>query len=328
MNNKKALITGITGQIGWYLSELLLSKGYEVHGIARKKGKNDIFVLHQGEISDRSFMQQVLTAVRPDEVYNLAAQSNSRISWDIPEETYRINAQAVIQMLSTLREQLPQTKFFQAGSAELFGGIGKQPYTEKTSFNPRNPYAVAKLAAFQEVKNWRERTGNFFVNGILFNAESARRGQDFVTTKIAKAAAQRARGSLEILSLGNISAERDWTHAADTAHAIYLTMQASAPRDYVIASGRKNTVRDFVTLAYAEAGTTLCWKGEGKTEEGYDLKNGNVLVNVNPHFFRPVELERLQGDPKKIQTELGWKPIHSLQDIVKEMVQSERAKLH
>lgn len=329
MNRKKALITGVTGQIGSYLAEHLLTKGYEVHGISSKEKGTALtqYTLHVGSINDETFMQRKIEEIKPDEIYNLAAQSNSCISWEIPVKTHQVNAQAVIHMLEGVRKELPLTKFFQAGSAELFGGNSQETYTEKTPFNPRNPYAVAKAAAFYEVRNWREREGLFFVNGIIFNAESPRRGEGFVTTKIARAAAQREQRSLEVLSLGNLSAERDWTHAQDTAEAIYQMMQHRAPEDCIIASGRKNTVRDFATLAYNEVGIPLRWSGEGKEEKGYDSITGNLVVDVSPDFFRPVELECLRGDASKLTEKTGWKPKHSLPEIVIEMVAAEKAKL-
>jgi len=327
---KKALITGITGQDGSFLAEFLLEKGYEVHGILRRsssfntgriehlyldewvrdmKNKRSIN-LHYGDMTDSSSLVRILQLVQPDEVYNLAAQSHVKVSFDCPEYTADTDAIGTLRLLEAIRilGMEKKTKLYQASTSELFGLVQEVPQKETTPFYPRSPYGVAKQYAYWIVKNYREAYGMFAVNGILFNHESERRGETFVTRKITIAAARIARGYQEKLYLGNLNALRDWGYAKDYVECMWLILQHDKPEDFVIATGKYHTVREFCQLAFREAGIELKWSGEGINEKGTDKATGKVLVEVDPRFFRPTEVEQLLGDPTKARQLLGWNP--------------------
>lgn len=327
---KVALISGITGQDGSFLAEFLLSKGYEVHGIMRRSSsfntgriehlyleewvkdmKNPRQVnLHYGDMTDSSSLIRIIQKLQPDEIYNLAAQSHVKVSFDVPEYTAETDAIGTLRMLEAVRilglER--KTKIYQASTSELFGKVQEVPQRETTPFYPRSPYGVAKQYGFWIVKNYRESYGMFAVNGILFNHESERRGENFVTRKITLAAANIANGLQEKLYLGNLNAKRDWGYARDYVECMWLMLQHERPEDFVIATGEHHSVREFATLAFHYAGIELEWRGEGIDEKGIDKATGKVLVEVDPRFFRPSEVEQLLGDPTKAKTLLGWNP--------------------
>ena len=325
MEKKKvALITGITGQDGSYLAELLLEKGYEVHGIIRRAStfntkridhlyqdpheENVRLFLHYGDITDSSNINRLIEKIQPDEIYNLAAQSHVGVSFDSPEYTAEATGVSTLRILDAIRESGVKTKFYQASTSELFGGLPETaPQSEKTPFYPKSPYGVAKLYSYWITVNYRESYDIFACNGILFNHESPRRGETFVTRKITRAAAAIHLGMQDKLYLGNLDAKRDWGHA----------------KDYVLSMNETHTVREFVELAFAELGYEIEWQGEGVNEKGIDKKSGRVLVEVDPRYFRPAEVELLWGDSTKARTELGWEPKYSFMDLVKEMVQSD-----
>ena len=346
---KVALITGITGQDGSFLAEFLLKKGYQVHGLVRRsstfnrgriehiylddeiRDMNDsliskAFQLHYGDMTDSSSLVRILQIVQPDEIYNLAAQSHVRVSFDCPEYTAETDATGTLRLLEAIKilGLEKKTKVYQASTSELFGMVQEVPQRETTPFYPRSPYGVAKLYAYWIIKNYREAYGIFAVNGILFNHESERRGENFVTRKITMAAARIARGLQEKLYLGNLSALRDWGYAKDYVECMWLMLQQEKPEDFVIATGSYHTVREFCTLAFREAGIDLVWEGEGVDEKGIDKKTGRVLVEVDPKFFRPTEVDQLLGDPTKARTVLGWNPQKtSFEDLVKIMVKHD-----
>ena len=346
---KVALITGITGQDGSFLAEFLLKKGYQVHGLVRRsstfnrgriehiylddeiRDMNDsliskAFQLHYGDMTDSSSLVRILQIVQPDEIYNLAAQSHVRVSFDCPEYTAETDATGTLRLLEAIKilGLEKKTKVYQASTSELFGMVQEVPQRETTPFYPRSPYGVAKLYAYWIIKNYREAYGIFAVNGILFNHESERRGENFVTRKITMAAARIARGLQEKLYLGNLSALRDWGYAKDYVECMWLMLQQEKPEDFVIATGLYHTVREFCTLAFREAGINLAWEGEGVDEKGIDKKTGRVLVEVDPKFFRPTEVDQLLGDPTKARTVLGWNPQKtSFEDLVKIMVKHD-----
>lgn len=346
---KVALITGITGQDGSFLAEFLLKKGYQVHGLVRRsstfnrgriehiylddeiRDMNDsliskAFQLHYGDMTDSSSLVRILQIVQPDEIYNLAAQSHVRVSFDCPEYTAETDATGTLRLLEAIKilGLEKKTKVYQASTSELFGMVQEVPQRETTPFYPRSPYGVAKLYAYWIIKNYREAYGIFAVNGILFNHESERRGENFVTRKITMAAARIARGLQEKLYLGNLSALRDWGYAKDYVECMWLMLQQEKPEDFVIATGSYHTVREFCTLAFREAGIDLAWEGEGVGEKGIDKKTGRVLVEVDPKFFRPTEVDQLLGDPTKARTVLGWNPQKtSFEDLVKIMVKHD-----
>ena len=328
---KKALITGITGQDGSYLAELLLDKGYEVHGIKRRSslfntGRIDHLAgkvkLHDGDLTDSSNLIRLMKEIEPDEVYNLAAQSHVKVSWDCPEYTADTDALGTLRLLEAIRvcglER--KTKFYQASTSELYGLIQEPIQKETTPFYPRSPYAVAKLYSYWICVNYRESFGIFAANGILFNHESPRRGETFVTRKITMAASRIALGMQEKLYLGNLSAKRDWGHAKDYVEGMWRILQQDKPADYVLATGTTTSIRDFVSMTFKELGIEITWQGEGVNEKGIDNKTGKVLVEVDPKFFRPAEVELLLGDSTKARTQLGWKPTYDLSALVKEMV--------
>ena len=340
-----ALITGITGQDGSYLAEFLLEKGYDVHGIIRRssvdfreriahlEGK-PAFHLHYADLGDSMSVMQVVGKVRPTEIYNLAAQSHVQVSFDSPEYTANIDAVGVLRILEAVKQcgLTDSCRIYQASTSELFGLVQEVPQKETTPFYPRSPYGVAKQYGFWITKNYRESYGMFAVNGILFNHESERRGETFVTRKITLAAARIAQGFQDKLYLGNLNSLRDWGYAKDYVECMWLILQHDTPEDFVIATGEYHTVREFATLAFKEAGIDLRWEGEGVNEKGIDTATGKVLVEVDPKYFRPAEVEQLLGDPTKAKTLLGWNPRKtSFEELVKIMVKHDMKfvkKLH
>jgi GDPmannose 4,6-dehydratase len=336
---KKALITGITGQDGSYLAELLLAKGYEVHGIVRRastfnrqridhlrngSATRERMILHYGDLGDSESLTGVLAAVTPDEVYNLAAQSHVGISFVMPTYTGDVTAIGTVRLLEAVRQKAPQARFYQASSSELFGKAEQVPQNEGTPFHPRSPYAVAKLYSFWATINFREAYGIFATNGILFNHESPRRGENFVTRKITRAVAEITTGKREHLALGNLDARRDWGFAGDFVEAMWLMLQADAPDDFVVGTGDTHSVREFCETAFAEVAVELDWEGEGTDEIGRDRKSGAVRVVVDPRYFRAAEVDELQADASKARRELGWEPKVGFTELVKMMVQHDR----
>lgn len=334
---KKALITGITGQDGSYLAELLLSKGYEVHGMIRRSSVDyreriahlegqPGFHLHYGDLSDSSSIFALVATVRPDEIYNLAAQSHVQVSFDVPEYTADVVATGVLRVLEAVRLcGLAKTcRIYQASTSELYGKVEEVPQNEKTPFHPYSPYAVAKQYGYWIVKEYREAYGMFACSGILFNHESERRGETFVTRKITLAAARIAQGKQEKLYLGNLSSLRDWGYAKDYVECMWLILQHDQPEDFVIATGVQHSVREFALLAFKHAGIELEFRGEGMDEKGYDKKTGKCLVEVSPDFYRPTDVVNLWGDPTKAKAELGWNPTKtSFEELVAIMVKHD-----
>lgn len=340
---KIALITGITGQDGSFLAEFLLEKGYEVHGIIRRSSsfntgriehlyldewvrdmkQKRLVNLHYGDMTDSSSLIRIIQEVQPDEVYNLAAQSHVKVSFDCPEYTAEADATGVLRLLEAVRilGMEKKVRIYQASTSELFGLVQEVPQSETTPFYPRSPYGVAKQYGFWITKNYRESYGMFAVNGILFNHESERRGETFVTRKITLAAARIAQGFQDKLYLGNLSALRDWGYAKDYVECMWMMLQADKPDDYVIATGESHSVREFCTLAFHYAGIELRWEGEGVDEKGIDKQTGKILVEVDPKYFRPAEVDRLLGNPDKARTILGWNPCKtSFEDLVRIMI--------
>jgi GDPmannose 4,6-dehydratase len=347
---KKALITGVTGQDGAYLAELLLNKGYEVHGIKRRTSlfntaridhlykdpheEDARFFLHHGDMTDSSSLINVIQAVKPDEVYNLAAQSHVAVSFEEPEYTANSDAIGTLRILEAIRilQLTEKTRFYQASTSELYGLVQEVPQKETTPFYPRSPYAVAKLYAYWITVNYREAYGMFACNGILFNHESPIRGENFVTRKITRALARIKLGMQQHLYLGNLDAKRDWGHARDYVEMQWLMLQQDAPEDFVIATGEQHCVREFVDLTCAELGMTIRWEGSGVDEKGYDGA-GNCIVSVDPRYFRPTEVETLLGDASKAREKLGWTPKIAFMELVREMARedlkdAERERLH
>lgn len=333
---KKALITGITGQDGSYLAELLLGKGYEVHGLKRRSSSfntgriehlldNPMFKLHDGDLADSTNLTRLVKEIQPDEIYNLAAQSHVKVSWDCPEFTAETDAVGTLRLLEAIRINglEKKTKFYQASTSELFGLIQEPIQSEKTPFYPRSPYGVAKMYSYWIVVNYRESFGMFACNGILFNHESPRRGETFVTRKITMAAARISLGMQEKLSLGNLNAKRDWGHAKDYVEGMWRILQNDKPEDFVLATGTTTSIRDFVTMTFKELGIDIEWQGSGVDEKGINKATGKVVVDVNPAYFRPAEVELLLGDSTKARTKLGWKPTYDLQMLCHEMVESD-----
>ena len=330
---KKALITGVTGQDGSYLAELLLEKGYEVHGLKRRSSSfntgriehlldNPMFKLHDGDLADSTNLARLVKEIQPDEIYNLAAQSHVKVSWDCPEFTAETDGVGTLRLLEAIRINglEKKTKFYQASTSELFGLIQEPVQSEKTPFYPRSPYGVAKMYSYWIVVNYRESFGMFACNGILFKHESPRRGETFVTRKITMAAARIALGTQEKLSLGNLNAKRDWGHAKDYVEGMWRILQNDTPEDFVLATGTTTSIRDFVTMTFKELGIDIEWRGTGVDEKGVNKATGKVIVDVDPQFFRPAEVELLLGDSTKARTKLGWKPTYDLQALCKEMV--------
>ena len=342
--SKVALITGITGQDGAYLAEYLIKKGYIVHGIKRRSSmfntdridhlyqdphvENRNLILHYGDLTDSLNLTRIIGEIQPDEIYNLAAQSHVKVSFDVPEYTAEADAVGTLRMLEAVRilGMEKKTRIYQASTSELFGKVQEVPQKETTPFYPRSPYGVAKQYGFWITKNYRESYDMYAVNGILFNHESERRGETFVTRKITLAAARIAQGFQDKLYLGNLDARRDWGYAKDYVECMWLILQHDTPEDFVIATGEYHTVRDFTTLAFKETGVELRWEGEGVNEKGIDTKTGKVLVEVDPKYFRPAEVEQLLGDPTKAKTLLGWNPRKtSFEELVKIMVTHDMA---
>ena len=316
---KRVLITGITGQDGSYLAELLLEKGYEVHGMTRRASLPntdriahllDKITLHNGDLSDSSSIIRILRLVQPEEVYNLAAQSHVQVSFDVPEYSGDVDALGVLRLLEGVRilGMEKTCRFYQASTSELYGKVEEVPQKETTPFHPYSPYAIAKQYGYWMVKEYREAYGMFAVNGILFNHESERRGENFVTRKITRAAGRIACGLQDKLQLGNLDSKRDWGYAKDYVECMWLMLQHERPEDFVIATGVQHTVREFTTLAFAHDGIDLDWQGTGLEEKGIDRATGKVLVEVNPAWFRPTDVDNLWGDPTKAKTVLGWNP--------------------
>lgn len=335
---KKALITGITGQDGSYLAEFLLEKGYEVHGITRRSsisntGRIDhllekkAITLHDGDLSDSSALIRIIGSVQPDEIYNLAAQSHVQISFDVPEYSGDVDALGVLRILEAVRilGLATKTKVYQASTSELFGKVEEVPQRETTPFHPYSPYAVAKQYGFWIVKEYRDAYKMFSVNGILFNHESERRGENFVTRKITLAAGRIAEGLQDHLELGNMDSLRDWGYARDYVECMWLIMQHEKPEDFVIATGQQHTVRDFTEKAFKANGIDIRWEGKDVDEKGYDVKTGKLLVSVNPQWFRPTDVDNLWGDPTKAKTVLGWNPQQTTyEQLVEIMAQHDR----
>ena len=346
MNTKVALITGITGQDGSFLAEFLLQKGYEVHGILRRSSsfntgriehlyfdewvrdmkQQRTINLHYGDLTDSSSLIRIIQEVQPDEIYNLAAQSHVKVSFDVPEYTADADAIGTLRMLEAVRilHLEKKTKIYQASTSELFGLVQEVPQKETTPFYPRSPYGVAKQYGFWITKNYRESYGMFAVNGILFNHESERRGETFVTRKISLAVARIKQGVQDKLYMGNLDARRDWGYAKDYVQCMWMILQHETPEDFVIATGEMHTVREFCTLAFAEVGIKIRWEGTGVEEKGIDEETGRVLVEVDPKYFRPAEVEQLLGDPTKAKTLLGWNPTQTpFPELVKIMVKHD-----
>ena len=338
---KVALITGVTGQDGSYLAEFLLEKGYDVHGVIRRssvdfreriahlEGKSD-FHLHYADMGDSMSIMQVIGKVRPDEIYNLAAQSHVQVSFDAPEYTANVVATGVLRVLEAVRQcgLTDKCRIYQASTSELYGKVEEIPQNENTPFHPYSPYAVAKLYGYWIVKEYREAYNMFCCSGILFNHESERRGETFVTRKITLAAARIAQGKKEKLQLGNLSSLRDWGYAPDYVECMWLILQNDKPDDFVIATGVQHSVREFATLAFKNVGIELRWEGEGIDEKGIDTATGKVLVEVSPDFYRPTDVVNLLGDPTKARTQLGWNPSKtSFEQLVKIMTDSDMAKV-
>ena len=337
---KKALITGVTGQDGSYLSEFLLEKGYDVHGIIRRSSVdyreriahlegNKNFHLHYGDLSDSLSLVNIISTVKPDEIYNLAAQSHVQVSFDVPEFTADVDATGVLRILEAVRVcgLAEHTRIYQASTSELYGKVEEVPQSETTPFHPYSPYAVAKQYGFWITKEYREAYNMFCCSGILFNHESERRGETFVTRKITLAAARIANGNQDKLYLGNLSSLRDWGYAKDYVECMWLILQQDKPDDYVIATGEQHTVREFCTLAFKYAGIELEWSGNGVNEKGIDKKTGNVLVEVSEEFYRPTDVVNLLGNPSKAKRELGWNPTKtSFEELVHIMVDHDIKK--
>jgi len=340
---KKALITGITGQDGSYLCEILLEKGYEVHGMIRRSSSfntgridhlyndkdilNKKLFLHYGDLTDSSNLNRMLEKIHPDEIYNLGAQSHVKVSFEVPEYTAEVDGIGTLRFLDAIKETGLQTKFYQASTSELYGKVLETPQTEETPFYPRSPYGVAKLYGFWIIKNYREAYNIFASNGILFNHESPRRGGTFVTRKITRAAARIKYGIQDNLELGNMDAKRDWGFAPEYCEGMWRMLQQDTPGDYVLATNETHTIREFADLAFRELDMELEWTGTGEEEKGIEKKTGRVLVKVDPRYYRPTEVDLLLGDPAKAKKELGWEPKTKFEDLVKLMVKADWEKV-
>jgi len=329
---KSALITGITGQDGSYLAELLLEKGYQVHGLVRRSSSpnlerihhiKDKVTLHEGDLSDSPSLKRIIEAVNPDEVYNLGAMSHVKVSFEIPEYTADVDGLGVLRLLEVIKNFNPKIRFYQASTSELFGKVQEVPQSELTPFYPRSPYGIAKLYAYWAVVNYRESYGLYACNGILFNHESPRRGETFVSKKITMAVARIAAGSDETLVLGNLDAKRDWGYAKDFVEGMWRMLQQESPEDFVLATGETTTVRKFVELAFHHVGLKIRWEGNGVSEKGIGPE-GEVLVEISPQFFRPTEVDLLLGNATKAKDLLGWTPKTSLGELVKIMVDADQ----
>ena len=341
MKKKIALITGITGQDGAYLAEFLIKKNYIVHGIKRRasttnnfridelynnyyeKPKKSLFFLHYGDVTDSLNLTNIISRVKPDEIYNLAAQSHVKISFEIPDYTSQVDALGTLRILESMRELQIDSKFYQASTSELFGKVQETPQNEKTPFYPRSPYGVAKLYSYWIIKNYREAYNLFACNGILFNHESPRRGGNFVTKKITAAVAEINRGNLDCLTLGNLNAKRDWGYAPEYVEGMWMILQESNADDYVFATGRTSSIRAFVELSFKYIDIDIAWKGEGINEIGINSANNKVLVRVDPNYFRPTEVDTLVGDASKAKKKLGWEAKTTLEELVNIMMKNE-----
>jgi len=340
---KKALITGITGQDGSYLAELLLEKGYEVHGLVRRvstfnrqriehlfpdiHGKKNLITLHYGDLTDSSSLHRIIRDLKPDEIYHLGAQSHVGISFDIPEFTGNTTALGTTRLLEAIRHDNPKTRFYQASSSEMFGLVREAPQKETTPFHPRSPYGVAKVYAYWMTVNYRESYRMYTCNGILFNHESPRRGENFVSRKITLGLANIVAGKLNMLHLGNLDAKRDWGYAKDYVEGMWLMLQQEKPDDYILATNENHTVREFVEEACGLLDIDLAWEGEGINEIGINRKNNAKIIQVNPMYFRPAEVDALQGDYGKAKKILGWEPKTRFKELVKIMVESDMKKV-
>ena len=336
---KKALITGITGQDGSYLSELLLEKGYQVHGVVRRSSSFNTkridhiyqdphspvvrLSLHYGDLNDASSLNRILRVVEPDEIYNLGAQSHVKVSFDTPEYTGDVTGLGAARLLEAIRELRMRPRIYQASSSEMFGMAQETPQRETTPFYPRNPYAAAKIYAYWMTVNYREAYGLFACNGILFNHESPRRGETFVSRKITRAVGRIRHGLQDRVYLGNLDSTRDWGYAKDYVEAMWLMLQQDRPDDYVIAMGETHTVREFCELAFGRAGYELTWEGSGLSERGVDAKSGQILIELDPRYLRPTEVDSLYGDATKAKTELGWQPRVTFNELVDLMVDAD-----
>ncbi len=336
---KRAFITGVTGQDGSYLTELLLEKGYEVHGMIRRasyfnrkridhlftepKANNKRFFLHYGDMSDSSNMNRLLEKINPHEIYNLAAQSHVAVSFEVPEYTADVDATGTLRILDAIKDTGIKPRFYQASTSELYGKVQEIPQDEKTPFYPRSPYAVAKLYAYWIVVNYREAFGLHASNGILFNHESPRRGENFVTRKITMAAAAIKAGKKECLILGNLNTKRDWGYAPDYVNAMWLMLQKEKPDDYVIATGQTHSVREFTERAFSFLNIKLRWTGKNEKEIGVDKKTGKTIVRIDPKYYRPTEVDLLIGNPAKAKKRLGWKPSISFEQLIEIMVEAD-----
>jgi len=339
---KKALVTGITGQDGSYLTELLLEKGYEVHGIIRRSSSFNTFridhlykdelilnkklFLHYGDLTDSSNLNRLIEKIQPIEIYNLGAQSHVQVSFEVPEYTAEVNGFGTLRFLDAIRETGINTKFYQASTSELFGKVQEIPQTEKTPFYPRSPYAVAKLYAYWIVVNYREAYSLFASNGILFNHESERRGKTFVTRKISVAVSKIMLGTQDVLSIGNLDAKRDWGYAPEYVEGMWRMLQADKPGDYVMATGETHFVREFIEESFAVLAEQIIWQGVGESEVGILNSSGKTVVTINPRYYRPTEVELLIGDSSKAENELGWKPKTKFKDLVRIMVEADFKK--
>ena len=339
---KKTLITGITGQDGSYLAELLLEKGYEVHGIIRRSSSfntgrinhiindekyKDRFFFHHGDVTDASNLNRLLEKIQPDEIYTLAAQSHVQVSFDIPDYTAQVDALGTLRFLDAIRETHINTKFYQASTSELFGKVQEIPQTENTPFYPRSPYGVAKLYGYWIIVNYREAYDLFACNGILFNHESPRRGETFVTRKITRAAARIKEGIQDTLYLGYLDAKRDWGYAPEYVEGMWRMLQQDKPDDYVMATGENHTIREFCELAFKELDIYIEWKGKGINEVGIDAKSGKQIIGIDKKYYRPTEVEQLLGNASKAKLELGWEPKTSFKELVKIMILSDWDKV-
>jgi GDPmannose 4,6-dehydratase len=340
---KKALITGITGQDGSYLAELLLKKGYEVHGIKRRSSiiktdridhiyqdlhEDDLrFILHYGDMTDSSNLNRLVEQINPNEIYNLAAQSHVKVSFDVPEYSAEVDGVGTLRILDAIKEREIKCKFYQASSSEMFGASEEYPQSENTRFNPRSPYATSKIFSYWIIKIYREAYNLFASNGILFNHESPRRGETFVTRKITMAVANIHAGKQDKLYLGNLNSKRDWGYAPEYVEAMWLMLQQKNPDDYVIATNEEHTVREFCDLAFKEIGIDLEWIGQGVKEKGINSKTGKEIVLVDKYYYRPLDVERLKGDYSKANKHLGWKPKVTFKKLVKIMVEADLNKV-
>ena len=340
--NKKALITGITGQDGSYLLEILLDKGYDVHGIIRRSSSfntgridhiindekyKDQFFFHYGDVTDASNLNRLLEKIQPNEIYNLAAQSHVKVSFEIPDYTAQVDALGTLRFLDAIRKTQLKTKFYQASTSELYGKVHEIPQTEKTPFYPRSPYAVAKLYGYWIIINYREAYDIFACNGILFNHESPRRGETFVTRKITRAAARIKEGFQDTLYLGNLDAKRDWGYAPEYCEGMWRILQQGKPEDYVLATGENHTIREFAERAFKELDINIEWQGKGEDEIGVDAQTGKQIIGIDEKYYRPTEVEQLLGNASKAKNELGWEPKTSFEELVKLMVHADWEKV-